>query len=47
MNKKVKDFWNKNKKTILLTMITTNGVVHNEYWNQIQCDITADKLFNA
>lgn len=49
LNNKVERFIEstKNKKTILLTMITTNGVVHNEYWNQIQCDITADKLFNA
>lgn len=49
LNNKVERFIEstKNKKTILLTMITTNGVVHNEYWNQIQCDITADELFNA
>ena len=49
LNNKVEKFIEstKNKKTILLTMITTNGVVHNEYWNQIQCDITADELFNA
>lgn len=49
LNNKVERFIKstKNKKTILPTMITTNGVVHNEYWNQIQCDITADKLFNA
>lgn len=49
LNNKVERFIEstKNKKTILLTMITTNGMVHNEYWNQIQCDITADELFNA
>lgn len=49
LNNKVEKFIEstKNKKTILLTMITTNGVVHNEYWNQIQCDITANELFNA
>ncbi len=49
LNNKVERFIEstKNKKTILLTMITTNGVVHNEYWNQIQCDITTDELFNA
>lgn len=49
LNNKVERFIEstKNKKTILLTMITTNGVVHNEYWNQIQCDITADELFKA
>lgn len=49
LNNKVEKFIEstKNKKTILLTMITTNGVVHNEYWNQIQCDITADELFKA
>lgn len=49
LNNKVERFIEstKNKKTILLTMITTNGVVHNESWNQIQCDITTDELFNA
>lgn len=49
LNNKVERFIEstKNKKTILLTMITTNGVVHNEYWNQIQCDITTDELLNA
>lgn len=49
LNNKVERFIEstKNKKTILLTMITTNGVVHNEYRNQIQCDITTDELFNA
>ena len=49
LNNKVERFIEstKNKKTILLTMITTNGVVHNEYWNQIQCDITADEFFKA
>lgn len=37
----------KTKKSILLTMITTHGVAHNEYWNQIQKEITADELFKV
>ena len=47
LNNKVKRFIDdtKTKKSILLTMITTNGVTHNEYWNQIQKEITADELF--
>ena len=47
LNNKVKRFIDdtKTKKSILLTMITTNGVTHNEYWNQIQKEITVDELF--
>lgn len=47
LNNKVKRFIDdtKTKKSILLTMITTNGVTHNEYWNQIQKEITANELF--
>lgn len=47
LNNKVERFIDdtKTKKSILLTMITTNGVTHNEYWNQIQKEITADELF--
>ena len=28
-----------------LTMITTNGLVHNAYWNTIQSEVTLDDLF--
>lgn len=47
LNHKVETFiaTTKTKKSILLTMLTTNGVSHNEYWNQIQCEITAEELF--
>lgn len=47
LNNKVQRFIDdtKTKKSILLTMITTNGVTHNEYWNQIQKEITANELF--
>ncbi len=34
-------------KSIFLTMITSNGVAHNEYWNQVQAEITAEDLFKA
>lgn len=49
MNNKIDKFIasTKTKKSILLTMITTHGVAHNEYWNQIQKEITADELFKA
>lgn len=47
LNNKVETFiaTTKTKKSILLTMLTANGVTHNEYWNQIQCEITAEDLF--
>ena len=35
----------KTKKSIHTTMITTYGVKHNEYWNNIQSDITLKDLF--
>lgn len=28
-------------------MITSNGLTHNEYRNQVQAEITAEDLFNA
>jgi len=34
------------KKTIHITMITTYGVKHNEYWNTIQSEVLLDDLFN-
>lgn len=33
------------KKTILLTMITTNGIEHNGYWSMVQNEVTSDDLF--
>lgn len=36
----------KTKKTIFLTMISTYGVLHNAYWNEIQCELTMDDLFD-
>lgn len=35
----------KTKKAIHLTMITTYGVKHNEYWNNIQSEVTMNDLF--
>ena len=35
----------KTRKAIHLTMITTYGVKHNEYWGNIQSEVTMDDLF--
>jgi hypothetical protein len=35
----------KTRKTIHITMITTNGVSRNQYWNNIQSEVTIDDLF--
>jgi AAA+ ATPase superfamily predicted ATPase len=35
----------KTRKALHLTMITTCGVKHNEYWNNIQSEVTMDELF--
>jgi len=35
----------KTRKAVHLTMITTYGLVHNEYWNDIQSEVTMDDLF--
>ena len=35
----------KTNKPVHLTMITTYGVKHNEYWNNIQSEVTMDDLF--
>ncbi|GHT20223.1 hypothetical protein AGMMS4957_06460 [Bacteroidia bacterium] len=35
----------KTRKTIHITMITTNGVRHNQYWGNIQSEVTMDDLF--
>ena len=33
------------RKTIHTTLITTYGVKHNEYWGNIQSEVTLDALF--
>jgi AAA+ ATPase superfamily predicted ATPase len=35
----------KTRKTVHITMITTYGVKHNEYWGNIQSEVTIDDLF--
>jgi hypothetical protein len=35
----------KTKKTVHITMITTYGVKHNEYWSSIQSEVLLDELF--
>lgn len=35
------------RKAVHITMITTYGVRHNEYWNDIQSEVTADDLFRS
>jgi AAA+ ATPase superfamily predicted ATPase len=35
------------KKALHTTMITTNGVKRNEYWNNIQSEVTLNDLFTA
>jgi len=35
----------KTRKTVHITMITTYGVKHNEYWNGIQSEVLLDDLF--
>jgi AAA+ ATPase superfamily predicted ATPase len=37
----------KTKKSVHITMITTYGVKHNEYWNNIQTEVLLDDLFNS
>jgi hypothetical protein len=33
------------RKTVHLTLVTTYGIKHNEYWNNIQSEVTLDDLF--
>ena len=33
------------KKAVHLTMVTTEGVEHNSYWNDIKTEVTLDDLF--
>jgi hypothetical protein len=35
----------KDKRTIHLVMVTTEGVAHNSYYNMIQNEVTMDDLF--
>ena len=35
----------KTRKTLRLTMITTYGIEHNEYWHNIHSEVTIDDLF--
>ena len=35
----------KDKRTLHLVMVTTNGVAHNSYFNIVQNEITRDDLF--
>ena len=35
----------KDKRTLHLVMVTTNGIVHNSYYNMVQKEITMDDLF--
>ncbi len=35
----------KDKRTLHLVMVTTNGIVHNNYYNMVQKEITMDELF--
>lgn len=37
----------KTRKALHLTMVTMNGVVHNEQWSMIQNEVTADDLFRS
>lgn len=36
----------KTRKTLHLTMITVDGVAHNEYWGEVQSEVVADDLFH-
>jgi len=35
----------KDKRTLHLVMVTTNGVIHNSYYNMVQYEVTMDDLF--
>jgi hypothetical protein len=37
----------KDKRTLHLVMVTTNGVAHNSYYNMIQNEVTMDDLFRT
>ena len=35
----------KDKRTLHLVMVTTNGITHNSYFNIVQNEVTMDDLF--
>jgi hypothetical protein len=35
------------RKSVHLTMVTTEGVERNSYWNDVQSEVTLDDLFAA
>ena len=47
LNNKIGSFRNitSTRCSLPLTMITTYGVLHNEYWNMVQNEVTMDDLF--
>ena len=47
LNNKIESFRNatSTRCSLHLTMITTFGVTHNEYWNMVQNEVTMDDLF--
>ena len=47
LNNKIESFRNatSTRCSLHLTMITTYGVSHNEYWNMVQNEVTMDDLF--
>lgn len=49
INNKVASFveTNKVKKAVHVTMVTTYGLEHNEYWGEIQSEVTLDDLFGS
>ena len=34
-------------KSVHLTMVTTCGLAHNKYWNDVQSEVVLDDLFRA
>ncbi len=34
------------EQALHLTMITANGLAHNEYWGMVQSEVVADDLFH-
>lgn len=37
----------KDKRTLRLVMVTTNGIAHNNYYNLVQNEVTMDDLFGV
>ena len=36
----------KTRKALHLTLVTVNGVAHNEYWGEVQSEVTAEDMFH-